>query len=133
MTTFLKPCPKPTRETTDYQAKSIEVAGKIACIDGRCAMCGKIGEIYGHHIIFRTYKSTVADPDNLLPVCVPCHSKIHHDSVAFKTWLENRSPRLYARLWEKAQQIFKPDWFEVYETLLGRYYKKLKEKATEEK
>lgn len=133
MTSFLKPCPKPTRESTDYQAKSIEVAGKIACIDGRCAMCGKIGEIYPHHIVHRKYGNTCALVENLLPVCVPCHSTIHHNETAFKEWLEKRSPGLYDRLWQIARDICRLDWFEVYETLLGQYYKKLKEKAAEEK
>src|SRR5574337_668063 len=90
---FLRPVPKPVRETTDYQEKAISVAGKIACLDGRCAKCGKLGAIVPHHIVHRKYGNTCALVDNLLPVCSDCHIKIHANETASKVWLEKGLPR----------------------------------------
>ncbi len=127
--TFTRPCLKPVRNDTDYQEKSISVAGKIACLDGKCAKCGKLGQIYGHHIIHRKYRNTCALVENLLPVCVFCHSEIHANELAFKAWLALKRPGLYDRLWEIAREICNLDWAEVYEKLLLEYKAKLEEKV----
>lgn len=124
--TLLQSVPKPERNTTDYKAKSIEVASKIVCLVGRCAMCGTPGEygksLAGHHIIHRRHGNTTALLINLLPVCPICHDAIHHDEDKFKAWLEYHFPGLYGQLWRIAQPVCRLDFFEVYSGLLELYY-----------
>jgi len=135
---LLKPYPKPKRDTTGYQAKAIEVAGKIATLDGRCHMegCNHVRSneyaIIGHHIIHRKYKNTCALPENLFPCCIPCHTRIHHNETEFKAWFESKHPGLIEHLWEKAREICHADFAEVYEALLMRYHDALVEKQKAE-
>src|SRR5689334_22572586 len=98
---LVHPAPKPVRDTTDHQTKAIETAGRIATIDGRCMYPGcrhmraEGYDIVPHHIIHVRYGNTCADPENLWPVCIRCHSRIHHDETAFKAWLETERPGLF--------------------------------------
>lgn len=137
MTTFT-PAPKPVRDTTDYQAKAIEVAAKIATFDGRCGIPGcrhtrEIGwDIVAHHIIHRKYSNTCAVVENLFPVCVACHSRIHHDEQAFRAWLETVKPGLYDQLFEMARRIEKVDFTDVYSDLLERLYEMLRARRERE-
>ena len=134
----MNPVPKPVRETTDYQAKAIETSGKIATFDGKCRMwgCGHTREggweIHPHHIIHRKYGNTCALPENLFPCCIPCHGRIHHNETEFKQWLEGQKPGLYDMLWEKAREICRLDWDDVYGTLLMEYKRLLEEKVANE-
>ena len=132
------PVPKPTRDTTDYQAKAIVVSGKIATLSGRCAIKGcshtRIGgwDIVPHHIVHRKYGNTCALAENLFPCCVPCHSRIHHYEQDFKSQFNDMYPGLLNSLQQQARQIFKGDWADVYETLLITYKCLLEEKAYRE-
>lgn len=134
MTNFTKPVPKPVRDDTDYLAKAIETAAKIATADGRCAMPGcrhtraSGYAILAHHIVHVKYRNTAADPENLFPCCLFCHNVIHANETAFKAWLEGRSPGLYDRLWEKARTICLLDFAEVYAELLEHWHEILRAK-----
>ena len=137
---YLKPSPKPEYDTTDYQAKAIEVASKMACMDGKCMAegCGKTGLVHGvtlfaHHIIHRKYGNTATRVDNLFPVCLECHGKIHHNEKGFKAWLETKLPGLYDALWFIARAVCRLDWSEEYERLLLEYKQRLEEKAANER
>lgn len=128
------PSPKPrhSRDVDDfdhraYREKAIDVAGKIACFAGRCAFCGRMGEIFPHHIIHRSYGNTCALADNLMPVCSICHSDIHHDEKRFKAWLEQLKPGHYQKMWEIARPVCCLDFAEVYSELLTRYHSMLVE------
>lgn len=131
---YLRAVAKPTRKTTtDYQDKAITIAGKIACLDNKCRVCGRTGEIVPHHIVHRKYGNACALPENLWPVCVPCHSRIHHNEGGFKTWLETVSPGLCDRLWAIGREICRLDWEEVYSGLLERYHAMLLEREGNER
>ena len=132
MTPTFIPVPKPVRNTTDYQAKAIETAAKIATFDGVCRMEGcnhtrAAGyDIVAHHIVHRKYGNTCALLANLFPVCVECHGKIHHNEESFKEWLNVTSHGLYDSLWQQAREICHLDWIDVYSDLLETLYALLK-------
>jgi 5-methylcytosine-specific restriction endonuclease McrA len=125
------PSPKPqhSRDGDDFdhrahREKAIDVAGKIACFSGRCAFCGRLGEISPHHIVHRSHANTTALVENLLPLCSICHSDAHHDEKRFRAWLEQLKPGLYEKLWLVAREIraIKIDFAEIYESLLIQYH-----------
>ena len=125
----ITPVPKPTsehQEEESWRSKAMTIAGKIACFHGRCAMCGRLGMIFPHHIIHRTYGNTCALVENLIPLCAICHSDVHHDEARFKAWLEQRVPGLYDKLWDIARPVCTLDFMTVYKELLERYYDMLK-------
>jgi len=125
--------PKPIREEEDYRAKAIALASKIACINGRCAMCGQPREVYPHHIIHRSFGNTTALIDNLFPVCAICHADIHRDEKRFKAWLEMSRPGLYEKLWSIAREFCNIVWEDLYCSLLEQYKQLLLERQGNEK
>jgi hypothetical protein len=137
---FTKPVPKPTRETPqrEYRDKAIAIASKIATFDGKCGIEGcnhtRKGEweIVGHHIIHRKYAGTCADPENLFPCCVPCHSRIHHNETEFLAWFDSSFRGIRSSLIKKSVLAFNIDWSEVYEKLLEQYKLMLEEKLQKE-
>lgn len=50
--------------------------------EGTCGICGTWKPLAGHHILPRRLLATRHDPENILPVCVQCHSDIHSLSAA---------------------------------------------------
>ena len=133
------PVPKPqhSRDVDEtyhrtWREKAIDVAGKIACFNGRCSFCGRLGEIFPHHIIHRSYGNTTAYPPNIIPLCSICHADCHHDEKRFKAWLEQLKPGLYQKLWEIARPVCTLRFDEVYEDLLTVYHLMLVERQKEE-
>ena len=70
-----------------------------------CAICGKVANAI-HHIVGRANTYLRWDKQNSLPVCVPCHIKIHDGQVNVYNFIsEDRIKYLE----NNRNVVFKPD------------------------
>lgn len=50
---------------------------------GRCAICGddRVENLHLHHILTRSHKALINDPDNCIMLCSAHHRIVHEDMV----------------------------------------------------
>jgi len=61
-------------------------------------MCGSPDSLQVHHIIMRKYYDTRWMPENLILLCVHCHSKWHANEVKACDWLKKHFPKRYKKI-----------------------------------
>ena len=142
MSNYLHPCPKPERSASqrEYREKAREVCGKIAKLGGICERCGRTSQrgfvMHAAHVIPSRFGSTDCDPDNRVCLCGFCHvadnDSAHLNERDFHAWYDAKYPGRREVLQQRARQIFKGDWADIYETLLITYKCLLEEKAYRE-
>jgi hypothetical protein len=106
--------------------KSIALAEKITRHKAVCLRCGTDKHIDAHHIVKRSYKKTVGNLFNLIPLCrYECHRFAEDYPEAFQEWIDMKLPGRRIMMESINRTNGKNDWQEVYDGLL----KSQKEKA----
>lgn len=113
------PVPKPKKsKTKSLKQKCIELSGKIATRQGRCAKCGWHGFTDPHHIVPRRYEKTVAITENQIPLCRACHMMAHDYPETFRVhYIDVKFPGRRLMLEAVARVPGKVQWDEVYKKL----------------
>ena len=76
-----------------------------SCQKQSCIICGKKAEAM-HHIIGRANMVTRYNPDNLMPVCLDCHRKIHDGKINQWDYIDGYKGSILRELSHKSYKDF---------------------------
>lgn len=71
-------------------SKQLDILIQQQASKHRCYYCGTAKNVVGHHLIRRQNMLYRWDLNNILPVCVYCHTKIHNGELKEPTKIENQ-------------------------------------------
>ena len=110
----------------NYKKEAIKLAKEIAKTRDKytCQRCGKKNcKIDGSHILPVTYGQTAANPDNIIALCVSCHTlnkDSWHQNPLGQDWFHKKYPGKYEKLRKLAlpnKPIKKYEWEVIYKKL----------------
>jgi hypothetical protein len=76
----------------------------------RCALCDSNRGLQIHHVIHRSQGGKVADPQNLITLCMYCHNVAH--GTRFPECPEYMTPvEIHEACIEYVADFYAPDWY----------------------
>lgn len=94
---------------------------------GKCAICGKNGQLHPHHLISRARRFFRHNLENGICLCAHCHNwnqdcSPHASPWAFDRWMQENRPEQY-QWWDKNRWVVvkgvKLDYEAIYKQLCG--------------